>query len=482
VITTTSIGLLMTCLGRQDAPRAVLERPPLPALDSRVSALAPDGCRLAIARPPSPVLVLDANDGEIGAEHECAFGGVRAVAWRADGAEWAALDSEGGISVFDGATQLPPLQTRCSAERPGSDDDRRTLEYVASSSSLHVAFGSSVEVLDTRSRISGMRLEFEAGAIPSAVAASNAGGLIAIGDRTGEVSVWDTRTSRSVRGPIQFPGGKRNFGVRAHALDPYGRSLAVGAGDCEARIRRFDEHDSVVTFSHREIDMGGQTAIADVDFSPDGLRFVSHTFDWRKVKIWEVASGRLLRRHDFQGGSSFRMTSCFTDDGRFVFKELDGIVFDVERGTMSPQLRPIRHLGPPHVLSSRLAWTATDSAPRVYEIASGTMTLEREVGGSATSRTTTSVVSCRPASWDPLREGHEDDALTPADVVRQARREPRERRLRGDRREIVRGTREHCAGGVLALDEVLGRAAQRRALARPRALSAPASRLLRRRG
>jgi WD40 repeat protein len=56
------------------------------------------------------------------------------------------------------------------------------------------------------------------------------GNLLAVGDRTGGVSLFDTRT-RALLGKIPSPGGSdsENFWLLAMAFSPDGRSLAVGS-------------------------------------------------------------------------------------------------------------------------------------------------------------------------------------------------------------------------------------------------------------
>jgi WD40 repeat protein len=210
------------------------------------------------------------------------------------------------------------------------------------------------------------------------MAISDDGDRIAVGDENGEVSVWSTQTGECVQGPVRFPRGKWVDGIHALDFHPNGRSLAIGGGDCDARIWHFDEPASIAAFSHRPIDMFDQTAIADVEFSPDGSLLVSQSFEWREVRIWDVASGRLVGRYDhYQGGNRIRMTSRFTEDGRFVTLELGGFVLDTKHGEMHHQLGPVHPFGLRYNSNGHLAWNAAESVLRVYEISSGARILER---------------------------------------------------------------------------------------------------------
>jgi WD40 repeat protein len=55
--------------------------------------------------------------------------------------------------------------------------------------------------------------------------------------------------------------------------------------------------------------------VSSVAFSPDGRLLASGSWDER-VKIWEVASGRLL--HTLSGHSSFVSSVAFSPDGRLL--------------------------------------------------------------------------------------------------------------------------------------------------------------------
>src|SRR5262249_33835873 len=129
----------------------------------------------------------------------------------------------------------------------------------------------------------------------------------------------------SVVGAAFSPDGKRLFYVGGDAHHHRGRGTSAGTLDVETGKKLV--HFSAVRFDARQA--------AGIVFSPDGRRAVSASP--RAIRLWDVSTGREVRRWgDAQGRDDFRAVA-FSPDGKQVLSGGgNGTVklWDVETGQL----------------------------------------------------------------------------------------------------------------------------------------------------
>lgn len=374
-----AIPLLLASLSGPETTYAACLRRPLPSLRPDAAGLAPGELRLAIADSTNRVLILSVETGEILAACTGGDGRPNSISWRPDGQRLAVLDSLGEIRVFDAADGR---LVRRFSNAPILSDKRLNqlgVTYAMNGRVLIAAPGTPAEFFhaDDGSRFACVTLAPDV--CVSAVAVSRDGAFVALGDVDGRVGVWDARTGEKVHDPIRVPMGTEEFGVHSLDFHPDGRSLAIGTGDCTARIWHLDESAPTRQFSHCDQDVFGGLAISNVRFSPDGTRLLTSSFTWWETRLWDVASGQRLGRHECMFGSPARSSASFTADGRFAVVAVGGIVLNTKNGTRRHTLEPTPGLfaSSRYLAGGSIAWAVRDGLLRVCEVESGLVILER---------------------------------------------------------------------------------------------------------
>jgi WD40 repeat protein len=167
-----------------------------------------------------------------------------------------------------------------------------------------------------------------------AVALSSDGGLVAVGDTRDTVRVWETATGRLVQTLAPARGWfSRLMGagppvrpLDAVAFSPDGTRLVAclsgfGADDIE-HLKLWDvARGKLIRAFDKDSERAGKVfRWCTVAFSPDGARIVSVdagamvSSDKRtRIKLWETATGRLVRAFDSETGTKW---AAFSRDGR----------------------------------------------------------------------------------------------------------------------------------------------------------------------
>ncbi len=102
------------------------------------------------------------------------------------------------------------------------------------------------------------------------------------GDSAGTISIWDANTGRTIANVVH-PGG-----VGAGAWSPDDQLLATGHFDGTVTISGIQAGDQIVTLR------GTFASITDMAWSPDGIRLAAASSYDFSIRIWEVASKRMV--------------------------------------------------------------------------------------------------------------------------------------------------------------------------------------------
>jgi len=138
----------------------------------------------------------------------------------------------------------------------------------------------------------------------TAVAFSPDGALLATGIY-GRVTVWNLSDVQPIRVCTNILGAVHDL-----KYSPDGSLLAVAGGQPSARgdLRLFSTRDWSLVRS-----LGGHLdTVTAIDFSPDGSKLVSASFD-KTLRLWDVNTGQLL--HTFTGHSDFVYSVKFGPKG-----------------------------------------------------------------------------------------------------------------------------------------------------------------------
>jgi len=146
--------------------------------------------------------------------------------------------------------------------------------------------------------------------------------MIASAARDGFVCVWDTRSGERLHRWQLDP--RQAFCV---SFSPDGKRLAAAGGSKNGGTAKI--WDLGTSKLHVEL-AGHSNGVFSVAFSPDGNRVATAAYD-KTARIWDVASGRELKRLEHEEGTS---CAVFTPDGaRLIVSGTARIrVWDIESG------------------------------------------------------------------------------------------------------------------------------------------------------
>ena len=327
------------------APAAPAAEEVLPKLLPHVGALSRDRARLALGTLTGRgggVVVLDLDTRRVTlrvADDESRE--LRALAWSPDGSLLASLTSTGRVEVRDARDATERASFDAGGERDARRSTRRTLAFAAGGDVVVVALGAAeAGMWEARTGQRVAALTIDEGVEDTALAVSRDGELVALGDARGGIAVWKARNGERVAGPLRVPMGQDTGDVGSLDFDPRGEVLAIGAGDCKARLWRFARADDVRELSHCDEDIFGGLAIGCVRFSPDGTRLVTTSWSFWQARLWDVASEKRLGAWDYGGGNPSGMGAWFSADGKQVTLALRGVTLDAATGKAAHVLVP----------------------------------------------------------------------------------------------------------------------------------------------
>ena len=150
------------------------------------------------------------------------------------------------------------------------------------------------------------------------VAFSPDGSLLAAGDGTGQIRLWDISRGRQI---LSFQA--HDDAVWAVSFSPDGKWLASGSADKTVRLWNVSS-GAVLEHSGQErldashagrILVGHRSRIQSLTFSPDGKWLASSGED-RTIRIWDLHTGEL--RNTLTAHRDLTQTVAFSPDGRFL--------------------------------------------------------------------------------------------------------------------------------------------------------------------
>jgi WD40 repeat protein len=305
-----------------------------PGLASRAQALSSDAKLFAYSVTDGTVHIATLPEGWPSVAAIGFAGLVDGLAFSADGKELASVAHDGSVRIVACADGRVVHEFACVPAVCPTDWRLRTIEFVDDGTKLLVANGTPTARLLNRTDGKVIR-EFGLGPVgtPAETATITAKAIsrdlrhFALGDRSGRFAVCSGTTGEIETGPIQGPTT-----VYSLDFDPTAERLAVGAGDCNARVYSLKAESKPQLFSHLDGDIFGDLAIGSVRFSPDGKSLLTTQFGSWEVRLWDLQRGNRIWSYDFGEGSPAPIVAQFTGSTGLVVTSPMGTVLVASNG------------------------------------------------------------------------------------------------------------------------------------------------------
>lgn len=225
------------------------------------------------------------------------------VKFSTDGKRFAATGPDGSIRILEAATGKEVLAITMDQQVARPQRAAWDVAYSPDGKRLCVAYGDDTVKLWDASEGRAQEVLRVAAEGMLTIAYSPDGKHLAGGDRRGTVKLWDAATGNEV---AQLVGHLDRVATVAFAPD--GKRLASGSADGSIRLWDLSAKKEAKTLEH----IGGVHSVA---FSPNGQFIASAGLDARArsvVIVWDAATGRERRR--LEGGSIV----AFSPDSRFI--------------------------------------------------------------------------------------------------------------------------------------------------------------------
>jgi WD40 repeat protein len=348
-------------------------RPPAPPIRSIAQALSSDGKLFAYAVTDGSVHIVKLPDGKARAIAGGLPVDLDGLAFSPDDRELATVAHDGSVRILACADGKLLGSYASDHERLSDEWRLRSIEYVDDGTKLLLAGEAPkarlIEREDgarVRELTLGARRDVDDdGPTISASAVSLDRKHFALGDRAGRYAVLSARSGAIEFGPREGPKW-----VHSVDFDPAVEHLAIGAGDCTARVVSLWKKAASLELSHCDQDWSGDLAIGFVRFGPDGKTLLSTSFDFWEVRLWDLEHKRLVWQYDFSGGNPAPIAAYLTPDRTRVLVSPDGTLLDAKSGKALHQLCvPTDYRW--YQSADGYAWTQSSSAIQLVDPGTG---------------------------------------------------------------------------------------------------------------